>query len=76
VESKVSDIKADREVKVDSSSQKQDKKTEISEVRGDVKVIQGPSGGLMAFLASGWVALAVIPLAFLLYLFRRRKVDG
>lgn len=76
VESKVSDIRADREVKVDSSSQKQDKKTEISEVRGDVKVIQGPSGGLVAFLASGWVALALVPLAFLLYLYRRRKTNA
>lgn len=73
VEAKVSDIKADREVKVDSSSQKKDSKTEISEVRGDVKVSQGPSGGLIAFLASGWVALALIPLAFLLYLFWRKK---
>lgn len=73
VESKVSDIRAEREVKVDSSSQKQDKKTEISEVQGDVHVTQGPSGGLLAFLATGWVGLAVIPLLALWYLIRRRQ---
>lgn len=73
VESKMSDIRAEREVKVDTSSQKQDKKTEISEVKGDVHVTQGPSGGLLAFLASGWVALALVPLALLWYLYRRKK---
>ena len=73
VESKVSDIRAEREVKVDTSSQKQDKKTEISEVKGDVHVTQGPSGGLLAFLATGWVGLAVIPLLVLWYLLRRRQ---
>lgn len=76
VVSKVSDIRAEREVKVDSSSQKQDSKTEISEVKGDVSVTQGPSSGLLVFLASGWIALALIPLLILWYLYRRSRSNG
>ncbi len=76
VVSKVSGVTAQREVKVDSSSQKQDNKTEISEVRGDVQVTQGPSGGLLAFLASGWIALALLPLLTLWYLYRRSRHNG
>lgn len=73
VESKVSGIKAKKDVKLDQSSQKKDQKTEIGEVKGNVKVVQGPSGGTMAFLYSGWLLLALIPILILIYLWRRRN---
>lgn len=69
----VGPIVAQREVKVDQSTQKEDKKTEIGEVTGEVTVIQGPTGGTMAFLYSGWIGLAVIPLVALLWLLRKRR---
>ena len=73
VTSKIDNVVAQKEVKVDQSAQKEDKKTEIGEVQGNVSIQQGPSEGLLAFLATGWVALALIPLVALLWLLRGRR---
>lgn len=53
---------------VDQSNKKTDRKTEIGEVKGDVKVTQGPSIGIMLFLGAGWPLF----LGFLVYLLHRR----
>lgn len=53
---------------VDQSNKKTDRKTEIGEVKGDVKVTQGPSIGILLFLGAGWPLF----LGFLIYLIRRR----
>lgn len=60
VESKVEGINAQREAKIDNSSQKKDQKTEISEVKGNVEVNQGPSNYVLGFLGLGWVLLAAL----------------
>ena len=60
VESKVEGVNAQREAKIDNSSQKKDQKTEISEVKGNVEVNQGPSNYVLGFLGFGWVILAVL----------------
>lgn len=39
---------------VDQSTKKQDKKTEIGEVKGNVSVQQGPDAFTLVALASGW----------------------
>jgi hypothetical protein len=71
VVSKVGPIAAQREVKVDQSTQKKDQKTEIGEVKGDVKVIQGPTGSTMGFLYIGWILAIGMPLGTLLWLYKR-----
>lgn len=58
VQSKVEKVEAQREAKIDNSSQKKDQKTEISEVKGNVEVNQGPNNWLLGFLGMGWVILA------------------
>lgn len=60
VESKVEGVNAQREAKIDNSSQKKDQKTEISEVKGNVEVNQGPSNYVLGFLGLGWVILAIL----------------
>lgn len=60
VESKVEGVNAQREAKIDNSSQKKDQKTEISEVKGNVEVNQGPSNYILGFLGLGWVILAIL----------------
>ena len=60
VESKVEGVNAQREAKIDNSSQKKDQKTEISEVKGNVEVNQGPSNYVLGFLGLGWVLLAAL----------------
>lgn len=71
VTSSIQAVTAQKEAKIDQSSQKQDKKTEIGEVQGDVKVSQGPSAGLLAFLASGWILLSAIPLLVIWFFLKR-----
>ena len=73
VDTKVEGVSAQREVKVDSSTQKKDQKTEIGEVHGDVEVVQGPAGSTLWFLYMGWVFLAAIPLGGLFYAYRRSR---
>lgn len=60
VESKVEGVNAQREAKIDNSSKKKDQKTEISEVKGNVEVNQGPSNYVLGFLGLGWVLLAAL----------------
>ena len=73
VDTKVEGVSAQREVKVDSSSQKKDQKTEIGEVHGNVEVVQGPSKGVMWFFYIGWIALAGIPIGLLFYFYKVSK---
>ena len=60
VQSRVEKVEAQREAKIDNSSQKKDQKTEISEVKGNVEVNQGPSNFILGFLGMGWVLLAAL----------------
>ena len=69
VESKVEGVNAQREAKIDNSSQKKDQKTEISEVKGNVEVNQGPSNYVLGFLGMGWALLA----ALFIYSFVRNR---
>lgn len=65
VTSSASKVKA-KEATVDQSTKKEDKKTEIGAVQGDVKVVQGPSALTLLALAAGW-PLFVIFLIVALY---------
>lgn len=73
VETQIGPIAAQKDVKVDQSTQKKDQKTEIGEVQGDVKVIQGPTGSTMGFLYLGWILALGLPIATLLWLYRRTR---
>lgn len=66
-QSKVEKIKA-KESKVDQSTKKEDKKTEVGTVQGDLKVNQGPSALTLAFLGAGWPLFMV----FLVWVALRR----
>ena len=68
VQAKVEKIKA-KEAKVDQSSQKKDQKTEIGEVKGNVKVVQGPSTFTLLALALGWPLFVT----YLVYSLWRKK---
>lgn len=69
--SKVDKVVAKKKAEVDQSNKKIDKKTEIGEVAGSVKVYQGPDALTLFFLAAGWPLFV----AFLIYaVWRNRNV--
>lgn len=68
LEAKVEKVQA-KKATVDQSTKKEDKKTEIGEIKGNVQVTQGPSAGTLVFLGSGWPLF----LLFSMYLLLRKR---
>lgn len=62
-----STVKA-KKAEVDQSTKKEDKKTEVGTVQGDLKVNQGPGVTTLVFLGAGWPLFIL----FLLWLALRR----